>query len=304
MKNLPDKLKNAALEIYNAKPGTKAIDIRRKMVKFPQVIEALSPVENYIFAASTSPQISEMNDAVLVSKAGPMFNFIAVDVGYNIPKNKDEWSYIQTRLVDVLKRYYSNLTLAEVKLAFELAMSGDLDGYLPCDSQGKPDKKHYQQFNFDFFAKILNAYKALQKEVIYKAYKALPAEKYHDEKNNEHEHKHSTAKRVLDIFLQYKYHGKFNVDIYNENIVYGFLYKLNLAGPVIVTNIDRKRAVNKLLQESETGLVNKYVASAIRRMKTQHPDVDAEAYIIARKREIKETFNELLTEEIQLNYER
>ena len=147
MKNLPNKIKNVALEIYNTKPGTKSIDIRRKLVQLPQVIEALTPVENYIFAASTKTQIIEMDDAVLVHKMGQMFRYIAIDVGYNIPQNDNDWAYIQTRLADVLKRYYSYMTLADIKLAFELAMTGELDNYLPRDSQGNPDKKHYQQFN-------------------------------------------------------------------------------------------------------------------------------------------------------------
>lgn len=176
MVNLPKNanVQNLALEIYNPKPGTKAIDIRRKLVQLPELAKALNPVEKYVFAASTKTQISEMDDGVLVSKTAQMFRFIAMDVGYIIPQNKNDWAYIQTRLVDILKRYYSYFTLAEIKLAFELAISGELDNYLPKDSQGNPDKKHYQQFNFAFFAKILNAYKALQNEVIYKAYNVLP----------------------------------------------------------------------------------------------------------------------------------
>lgn len=69
------------------------------------------------------------------------------------------------------------MTLADIKLAFELATTGELDDYLPKDSQGNPDKKHYQQFNADYFAKILNAYRRKQNGVIHKAYKALPEPK-------------------------------------------------------------------------------------------------------------------------------
>lgn len=32
------------------------------------------------------------------------------------------------------------MTLADIKLAFELATTGELDDYLPKDSQGNPDK--------------------------------------------------------------------------------------------------------------------------------------------------------------------
>lgn len=76
--------------------------------------------------------------------------------------------------MDILKRYYSDMTLADIKMAFELATTGELDEYLPKDKQGNPDKNHYQQFNADYFAKILKAYKQKQTDVIDKAYKAIP----------------------------------------------------------------------------------------------------------------------------------
>lgn len=68
----------------------------------------------------------------MIAKTGQMFRFIAMDVGFIIPtENRDDWTYICTRLLDLLKRYYSQLTLSEVKLAFELLITGELDDYLP-----------------------------------------------------------------------------------------------------------------------------------------------------------------------------
>lgn len=179
MGNLPEKVntQSVALAIYNPTPGTKAIDIRRQMLQLPEVAKSLSGVEKYIFAASTKMQIADIDDGTLIAKTGQMFRFIAMDVGYIIPTNPEDWAYICTRLLDILKKYYSQMTLADIKLAFELATTGELDDYLPKDSQGNPDKKHYQQFNADYFAKILSAYRRKQNGVIHKAYKALPEPK-------------------------------------------------------------------------------------------------------------------------------
>lgn len=172
---LPEKRQSAAVLLYS---GTaKAIDVRRAMVELPEVAKSLSGVEKYIFAASTKMQIADIDDGTLIDKTGQMFRFIAMDVGYIIPTNSEDWAYICTRLLDILKKYYSQMTLADIKLAFELATTGELDDYLPKDSQGNPDKKHYQQFNADYFAKILNAYRRKQNGVIHKAYKALPEPK-------------------------------------------------------------------------------------------------------------------------------
>lgn len=147
------------------------------MLQLPEVAKSLSGVEKYIFAASTKMQIADIDDGTLIAKTGQMFRFIAMDVGYIIPTNPEDWAYICTRLLDILKKYYSQMTLADIKLAFESATTGELDDYLPKDSQGNPDKKHYQQFNADYFAKILNAYRRKQNGVIHKAYKALPEPK-------------------------------------------------------------------------------------------------------------------------------
>ena len=100
------KVQDIALEIYNAKAGTKAIDIRRLMVQLPEVIKALNTVENSIFAASTKTQIAELDDRILATKLAKLFQYIALDVGYSIPEHKDDWQYMQTRLYNVLKQYY------------------------------------------------------------------------------------------------------------------------------------------------------------------------------------------------------
>ena len=133
---LIEKTENTALEIYNAKPGTKSIEIRRKMVQVPEVAKALNPVEKYIFAASTKTPISEIEDAKLVENLSVLFKRIAMDVGYIIPQNENEWKYTQSRILAILKMYFSNLTLSDIKMAFELATMGELE-----TTKTEPEKK-------------------------------------------------------------------------------------------------------------------------------------------------------------------
>lgn len=302
MVNLPKNanVQNLALEIYNPKPGTKAIDIRRKMVQLPELAKALNPVEKYVFAASTKTQISEMDDGVLVSKTAQMFRFIAMDVGYIIPQNKNDWAYIQTRLVDILKRYYSYFTLADIKLAFELAISGELDNYLPKDSQGNPDKKHYQQFNFAFFAKILNAYKALRREVIYKAYNVLPSPDIGLHTKN-HDAKRYRQNRNRHIFLEYKYTGRLILSITDNMFVYEWLKKCGLADDIQANEGERKEAFSRYMQRVANGLENKYTAYTVRRQGIKSPEIEFTAFEIARKREIKKAFDRMISEEMQVD---
>ena len=303
MNNLPEKTdtQNVALAIYNAKPGTMAIDIRRKMVQLPEVAKALTPVEKYIFAASTKTQISEMDDGVLVSKTAQMFRFIAIDVGYIIPQNENDWAYIQTRLVDILKRYYSFLTLADIKLAFELATTGELDEFLPRDSQGNTDKKHYQQFNADYFAKILGAYRKKQNEVIGKAYKALPEPKKEITPEGKRYYHNRREARNRIVFLRYKYTGKITFEIGDEMFLFEWLKKIGYAEEVNATEDDRKQAFAKYMQREAIGLINQYTACNVRRKGIDSPEIDYTAYEVSRKKEIKRAFDRMIADEIYID---
>lgn len=303
MGNLPEKInvQNVDLAIYNPQPGTKAIEIRRQMVQLPDIAKALNPVEKYIFAASTKTQISEMEDGVLVSKTAQMFRFIAMDVGYIIPQNENDWAYIQTRLVDILKRYYSYLTLADIKLAFELATTGELDEFLPRDSQGNPDKKHYQQFNADYFAKILGAYRKKQNEVIGKAYKALPELKREMTPEQKRYYHNRREARNRIVFLQYKYTGKISFEFGDEMFLYDWLLKFGFADEVEATEDDRKQAFAKYMHRAAIGMVNQYTAFNVRRKGIDSPEIDFTAYEVARKKEIIRAFDRMIAEEIQID---
>lgn len=296
---LPEKRQSAAVLLYS---GTaKAIDVRRAMVELPEVAKALTPVEKYIFVASTKKQIAEIDDETLIAKTGQMFRFIAMDVGYIIPTNPEDWAYICTRLLDILKKYYSQMTLTDIKLAFELATTGELDDYLPKDSQDNPDKKHYQQFNADYFAKILNAYRRKQNGVIHKAYKALPEPKKELTPEEKRYYHNQTVARCREVFLQYKYTGRFVLGITDGMLIYDWLRKLGFANEVAGTEDDRKQAFARYMQRVARGFVNKYEAYHVQRKGTDAPELDFTAYEIARDKEIARTFDRMIADELQID---
>ena len=307
MESLPEKVntQSVALAIYNPTPGTKAIDIRRQMLQLPEVAKSLSGVEKYIFAASTKMQIADIDDDTLIAKTGQMFRFIAMDVGYIIPTNSEDWAYICTRLLDILKKYYSQMTLADIKLAFELATTGELDDYLPKDSQGNPDKKHYQQFNADYFAKILNAYRRKQNGVIHKAYKALPEPKKELTPQQIRQFEIQRQWRNRYIFLCYKYTGKLILGLTDDMFLYEWLQKCGLADDVQVKEDDRKEAFARYMQRVARGMINQYTAFQVRREGTESPEIDFTAFEVARKKEIIKAFDRMIAEEMQVdNYMR
>lgn len=296
------KVHDVALEIYNAKAGTKAIDIRRLMVQLPEVVQSLNTVENYIFSASTKTQIAELDDGILATKLAKLFQYIALDVGYTIPEHKEDWQYMQTRLFNVLKQYYSQLTFADIKLAFELATIGELDNFLPRDSQGNPDKKHYQKFNPDYFAKILGAYIKKQNEVIGKAYQALPEAKSKTTTPDANKYYHNYRQgKNRNIFLQYKYTGKLKLEILDDMFLYKWLQKYGLIDDVQIKEDDRRKAHALYMQRVANGFINQYTAFQVRRKGIESQEIDYPAFAIARKREIIKAFDRMITEEMQID---
>lgn len=296
-----EKKENTALEIYNTKPGTKAIEVRRRMMQLPEVAKALNPVEKYVFAASTKTPIAEIDDAKLVENLSLLFKRIAMDVGYIIPQNENDWNYIQSRLLDILKRYHSDMTLADIKIAFELATTGELDEFLPKDKHGNPDKNHYQQFNADYLSKILNAYRRKQNGVIHKAYKALPEPKKELTPKEKRYYNNQVVARCREVFLQYKYTGRFVLGVTDGMLIYDWLRKLGFANEVAGTEDDRKQALARYMQRVARGFVNKYEAFHVQRKGTDAPELDFTAYEIARNKEIKRTFDRMIADELQID---
>lgn len=296
-----EKKENTALEIYNTKPGTKAIEVRRRMMQLPEVVKALNPVEKYVFAASTKTPIAEIDDAKLVENLSLLFKRIAMDVGYIIPQNENDWNYIQSRLLDILKRYHSDMTLADIKIAFELVTTGELDEFLPKDKNGNPDKNHYQQFNADYLSKILNAYRRKQNGVIHKAYKALPKPKKELTPEEKRYYHNQVVARCREVFLQYKYTGRFVLGVTDGMLIYDWLRKLGFANEIAGTEDDRKQALARYMQRVARGFVNKYEAFHVQRKGTDAPELDFTAYEIARDKEIKRTFDRMIADELQID---
>lgn len=303
MGNLPEKIQQAtvAVAIYNPPPGTKAIAIRRQMVELPEVAKALTPVEKYIFAASTKTQICEMDDGALVEKTAQMFRFIAMDVGFRIPTEQNNWAYMCTRLLDILKKYYSQMTLADIKLAFELATTGELNEFLPRDSNGNPDKNHYQQFNADYFAKILNAYRRKQNGIISKAYAALPEPNREISPEQKKQYHNETVERCRNAFLRYKYRGKYIPSMFDDMFIYNWLHAVGLADDVQETEDDRKTALSRYMQRVAAGWVNRYTAEHVRRDGTKSREIDYTAFEVARLKEIRNAFARMIAEELQVD---
>lgn len=278
-----------------SQPGTcRAIDVRCQIINVPEVINALTPIERRMFEASIKTPVADISEEELTYKVGLIAKYITRDAGI---KKVDDYDI--ARFMNVLKSYYSLLSLQEIRMAFELAMTGGLDEYLPRDKDGNPDKNHYQTFNIEYITKILNAYKKCRRETEYKAYTALPRQTNNISEETKAHYKRAWKKTFMNSFLRYKYRGELPDNV-NFFLLYSEIKKVGLAEPINVTEADRKEAVSRMLKKTHTGVIKEFIAECIRRQQTNNSDVISEAGLIAMEKALVRSFDEIIKEEIQI----
>lgn len=288
MSNLPAiRVQDAALE-------------RRRMAGDAKLARVLTRHELKMFKASCGKRIRDIEDGELLKRLGNLFRVVAMDTGYTIPA-AGEWALIQTRLFEYIREYYGGYTIEDVSLAFELLVVGELDNYLPKDSQGNADRKHYQRFNADYFARVLNAYGRRMNAVIDKSYKSIEIDDAREPSKEEIEKsKHYLYKVVNDIYLRYKYTGLLTFGIGDEMLCYMLLNEVGLADDIIVSENDRALAMRRYMRRAYRGLVNKYVAERVRGKGVESEELNFSAYEVARERALICAFNYMIDNEIQL----
>lgn len=77
---------------------------------------------------------------------------------FGIDRKKITQEYLLD-LLGIIHRRYKGFMLSDLKEAFELLICGDLDPFLPKDTQGQPDKKVFGELTVDFVLRVLNAYR-------------------------------------------------------------------------------------------------------------------------------------------------
>ena len=254
----------------------------------------LSNVDALILAAVKNATIGEMLPSAVTSAVNKMFHFISIDIGYKKPAEDAEWQYIVVRLSDVLKRHFYDLTIEDVKTAFELLTVGDLDNYLPTNSSGEPDRSHYQNLNADYLCKVLRAYKK-RRDVAYTNIKAVQPK---PQKALPPQPTKTPAEKTRECYDNYKATGKLTFQIPPDDVtIANFLTEKGLMATVEVTDADKEKAFALYKAENELGWHNDYAAKWIIREGKDARELQPKAYKLALNRCIKAAFDEFVSRE-------
>jgi hypothetical protein len=251
---------------------------------------SLSVPDKNILRAKMETKIDSIPDQSRKQMFAVLINSIAKDVGI-----KQVEQYDIAALYRFIINYYSTMAFSEIKLAFDLLLVGELDKFLPESS----DRKHFGTFSIDYMSRILNAYKRRSNDVVYYA---ITVGKSDYRINKKH------LRRLFLVnfhrrFMLYKYHGRF--EIMEANIIPYIeeLGKYGLVNDVIITDDDRKSAANHLLYKVARGAFTPFVAETIRLKGVKHDFVEEEARLIAHKKILKDAFDYIIVNELQIkNY--
>ena len=147
---------------------------RQTLLMQPAVQWKLNSTDLAIANAAIEIPIRKITDQDLLPKIGTMVKFLCRDIGVAYWHDAETIKYDAARFFDTVRKYYNDLSIKQIKMAFELAQIGELDDWLPKDKNGNPDNKHYNNFNVGYYTKILKAFRAKNSRVWNKARKALP----------------------------------------------------------------------------------------------------------------------------------
>lgn len=146
------------------------------------------------------------NDLINLSKC---LQGCAFDVGIKDPIEQSNL----VRITEFIQRNYTDLSIEQISLAFEMALTGKLD-------LDQKDLEHYQQFSMLYISKILNSFKEKQHNEI-KNYKMIPKQIQNIEETEQQYHDRNIA-YCISAFEQFKKSGEFK-DL--DNLVFKYLWK-------------------------------------------------------------------------------
>lgn len=272
------------------------VALRREMIGNATVMGALTPVERAVFLASTAKTIAEITPAELAVELRTALKWICKDVGYRIQDEADA-QYLVIRTSEILKRYYSNLTLKDFRMAFEMSITGQLDEFLPRTRDGKADRGHYQQFNAEYVCKILDAYAARRGSVLKKAFDAIEPAEIALTDDKKQEYRNEAIKELYEAFDAYRETGRLNTSSVTDLVFWNILSEYGLAVPVSVTPEEQKivwqRTVNEYARRGMVGDVNDLKRNGI-----NDPRLEAGSFVLARHKALEKIFAELIEQGI------
>lgn len=295
MERLPSKSNNLP-----ANANTYSVVQRiKELSRLPLVQSGLTIADKSILNAFVQKPIEEYDGNEAGEKIVSMLQFIAKDVGYT-PKDNNEWKYQRVRIAQIICKYYSKLSIEDVRTAFEMLAIGELDKYLP-----NSDRKHYGQFTSEYIGKVLNAYKERQLAAISIAYEIKQEEKPQTfTEEQEEKGKDFIRKTTCEWFKSYKENGVLPTNqigyVSYHFFVVQTLENIGRLTRQTPTDEHRTKAYHEYMRQHTIGRVTDCDASHVRKVGIHATEIDYLARRFADYDSIRKAFSEIIEEGLKI----
>lgn len=185
----------------------KLSEAKLDLIQTPEVGEALTEKEMKVAQIGATIPIKSMNPEEAHKTLAAGCPALCKSVGIKVADVEQMIDEYGKPFAVLVCNHYGELTLAEVKYAFTISMTGDLDPFLKKGSDGKPDSNHYQSFSGEYVTRILNAYRQYKNGVWAKAYKALPEPDHEPTEEEKAEARAFIRGAIIEAYDEYRLEG-------------------------------------------------------------------------------------------------
>lgn len=266
----------------------------RGLLKSEEVIKNLYPAELEMISSAATCQIREYSMKAIQAYLSQLLAKVIICLGLSEP-DKAEYKLQCETISEMLFKYFSQYTLADVKLSFEMMAAGRLDNYI------HGGKKNAQKLNCDYVARVMNAYAKALNDAIAKALRLMPESGNEISEEEKRFYINRINANIRNIFLKFKYTGKLETK-YNETYyIYKWLIDSGFAVAELPMEKEKQEAYTRYMQRASRGIINKYTAFAVKKTGYGAKELQPAAEAIARRRIIINAFTDMVEDEVQID---
>lgn len=290
-----EKNNNQQLQVFEFSENP-VIKERQMILKVPEVQGKLTSIEGLVTTATTNPIIKELPQKHILEQIAILVPMICKDLGIVKWNNTIEnEAYTKSRFYQTLTKYYSNLSIQSIKLAFDMLAIGQLDDYLPKDRHQQPEKNHFGEFSFEFYTRVLNAYVKKSSDVWGKVRLSLPKVQNVISLEEQNKNTNFIISEIWNSFDNYKTNivePAFDLEVYlNQLIESGLVEKHKPTAKTV------NKAYNRLLIDLYISKLEKKKMIAEFEHKRKTHKLEMEAQRIENNLTIQKYFDKLILEQ-------
>lgn len=215
------------------------------LIENEEIKNSFSKVDYRVAVAGTKKPINSLSDDEIIRSVSSFLNLQILSLGIRNFSDSQK-SIVSTMMVKDLKNYFGTMTIEDLGLSFDLLPVGVLDEFLPINKHGQPDRECYQDFNRNFYMKVLNAYKAHKSKVWSQVCKVSIEDRKSLTEAEKQENRDFLVRDIKEKFEKFIKDGK-RPDFLVPHLVIDFFKENGFVSDIKISQEDKKAAFVNLM---------------------------------------------------------